>query len=105
MKANTVTVGKRGTIVIPAFLRKRFGVNEGDLLITEDRGDGILIIPAVAIPVEEYSAIRKAEFILSNATDENDYQMAREEVIKLGLNPDSIKHYKTRLKKVVKNEK
>lgn len=94
MKADTVTVGKRGTIVIPAFLRKRFGVHEGDLLITEDHGDGILIIPAVAIPVESYSATRKAEFILSNATDENDYKIAREEVIKLGLNPDSINHHK-----------
>jgi AbrB family looped-hinge helix DNA binding protein len=95
MKPDTVTVGKRGIIVIPAALRKRFGLHEGDLLITEDHGDGILIIPAVAIPVETYSAERKAEFILSNATDEDDYQEAREEVIKLGLNPDSIKHHKT----------
>lgn len=94
MKPDTVTVGKRGTIVIPASLRKRFGVHEGDLLITEDHGDGILIIPAIAIPVESYSATRKAEFILSNATDENDYKIAREEVIEMGLNPDSINHHK-----------
>jgi AbrB family looped-hinge helix DNA binding protein len=94
MKAETVTVGKRGVIVIPSTLRKRFGLHEGDLLITEDHGDGILIIPAVAIPVETYSAERKAEFILSNATDDDDYQKAREEVIKLGLNPDSINHHK-----------
>jgi AbrB family looped-hinge helix DNA binding protein len=100
MKTDTVTVGKRGTIVIPAFLRKRFGVHEGDLLITEDHGDGILMIPAVAIPVETYSLERKAEFILSNATDESDYQSAREEVMELGLNPDKIKHHKT--KKITK---
>jgi len=95
MKIETVTVGKRGMIVIPASLRKRFGLYEGDLLIIENHGDGILIIPAVAIPVEAYSAERKAEFILSNAIDEDDYKRAREEVIKLGLNPDSIKHHKT----------
>jgi AbrB family looped-hinge helix DNA binding protein len=94
MKADTVTVGKRGTIVIPAFLRKRFGVHEGDLLITEEHRDGILIIPAVAIPVESYSSTRKAEFILSNATDKDDYKIACEEVTKLGLNPDSINHHK-----------
>ena len=29
------------------------------------------------------------------STDEDDYKRAREEVIKLGLNPDSIKHHKT----------
>ena len=46
MRTEVVTVGKRGTIVIPASLRKRFGVHEGDLLLTEDHGDGILIIPA-----------------------------------------------------------
>jgi AbrB family looped-hinge helix DNA binding protein len=95
MKAETVTVGKRGIIVIPASLRRRFGLHEGDLLITEDHGDGILIIPAVAIPIETYSAEQKAEFLLSNATDEDDYKKAREEVVKLGLNPDSIKHHRT----------
>jgi AbrB family looped-hinge helix DNA binding protein len=94
MKAETVTVGKRGIIVIPATLRKRFGLHEGDLLITEDHGDGILIIPAVAIPVETYSPERKAEFILSNSIDEDDYQKAREEVRNLGIDPDSIKHHK-----------
>lgn len=94
MRAETVTVGKRGIIVIPAALRKRFGLHEGDLLITEDHGDGILIIPAVAVPVETYSKERKSEFILSNAMDEEDYQEAREEVRKLGIDPDSIKHHK-----------
>lgn len=96
MKTEVVTVGKRGTIVIPASLRRRFGVHEGDLLITEDHGDGILIIPAVAVPVENYSLKRKAEFLLSNATDKNDYEKMCEEVRKLGLNPDAIKHHKPR---------
>jgi len=96
MKSEVVTVGKRGTIVIPASLRRRFGVHEGDLLITEDHGDGILIIPAVAIPVENYSLKRKAEFLLSNATDLKDYERACEEVRKLGLDPHTIKHHKPR---------
>lgn len=94
MKAEIVTVGKRGTIVIPSSLRKRFGVHEGDLLITEDHGDGILIIPAIAIPVESYSLEMKAGFILSNSIDKNDYEKAREEVSKMGLDPDTIKHHK-----------
>lgn len=93
MKAETVTIGKRGIIVIPSALRKRFRLHEGDLLITEDYGNGILIVPAVAIPVETYSVERKAEFILSNAIDKDDYQKACKEVIKLGLDPNSIKHH------------
>jgi|SRR4051794_38405452 AbrB family looped-hinge helix DNA binding protein len=94
MKTEVVTVGKRGTIVIPASLRKRFGVQEGDLLITQDHGDGILITPAIAIPVKNYSLKRKAEFLLSNAIDQEDYKKACEEVRKLGLDPDTIKHHK-----------
>ena len=94
MKTEVVTVGKRGTIVIPSSLRKRFGVHEGDLLITEDHGDGILITPAIALPIERYSPQRKAEFILSNAIDQNDYEKACEEVRKLGIDPDTVKHHK-----------
>ncbi len=94
MKTEVITVGKKGTIVIPASLRRRFGVHEGDILITEDHGDGILIRLAVAIPVETYSPERKAEFILSNAVDEEDYKQACEEVRQLGLNPEKIKHHK-----------
>src|SRR5476651_1596200 len=96
MKTEVVTVGKRGTIVIPSSLRRRFGVHEGDLLITEDHGDGILIIPAVAMPIERYSLKRRAEFILSNATEQKDYDKACEEVRKLGLDPNTIKHHRPR---------
>lgn len=65
-------IGKRGTVMIPARLRKRFGMEDGSLVIVEDREDGVLIRPAVALPVESYSPQRKAEFLQSNATDEDD---------------------------------
>ena len=63
-------VGKRGTVVIPANLRREFGIEEGTFVITEAREDGVLVRPAVALPVESYSDQRKAEFLLSNAVDE-----------------------------------
>jgi AbrB family looped-hinge helix DNA binding protein len=85
-------VGKRGAIVVPAKLRKRFGIEEGSLVIAEETQDGILIRPAVVVPVERYTPQRKAEFLLSNAIDGEDYRKARREVRKLGLNPDSIPH-------------
>jgi AbrB family looped-hinge helix DNA binding protein len=90
----TSKVGKRGTVVIPARLRKRFGITEGSLIITEETGDGILIRPAVALPVEKYSPERIAEFLLSNAIDAADYASAVEEVKRMGLDPDSIPHKK-----------
>ena len=48
----TVRVGKRGTLVLPAPLRKRFGLEEDTLVIVETRDEGLLLRPAVAVPVD-----------------------------------------------------
>lgn len=85
-------VGKRGTLVIPAKLRRRFGIEEGSEVIAEETPQGILIRPAVTVPLELYSDERKAEFLLSNAVDAEDYQRAVEEVRKMGLDPSDIAH-------------
>ena len=47
----TSKVGKRGMIVIPARLRRAFGIEEGTMVIAEARQDGILIRPAVTVPI------------------------------------------------------
>lgn len=86
----TSRVGKRGTVVVPVRLRKRFGLKEGDLLITEEREDGILFRPAVAVPVEIYTPERKAEFLLNNAVTKEDYDAACEAVRELGLDPRKV---------------
>lgn len=85
-------VGKRGAIIVPAKLRKRYGIEEGSIVVAEGTEDGILIRPAVVVPVERYSAERKAEFLLGNSTSRADYERARKAVRKLGLDPDSIPH-------------
>jgi AbrB family looped-hinge helix DNA binding protein len=87
-------VGKRGTLVIPARLRRRFGIEEGSEVIAEETPEGILIRPAVTVPIELYSSRRKAEFILSNAVDAADYEKALEEVRCMGLDPRKIVHQK-----------
>lgn len=92
----TSRVGKRGTIVVPSRLRRKFGIQEGGLVVAEERPEGILIRPAVAVPVEIYTPARKAEFLLSNVTDEKDYKAALIEVRKLGLNPATIPHVRPR---------
>jgi AbrB family looped-hinge helix DNA binding protein len=85
-------VGKRGAIIIPSRLRKRFGIEEGTMIAAEERDDGILIRPAVVVPVEKYTLQRKAEFLLSNAINAADYRRARKAVKKLGIDPDLIPH-------------
>ncbi|MBI4421877.1 MAG: AbrB/MazE/SpoVT family DNA-binding domain-containing protein [Gemmatimonadetes bacterium] len=92
--SSTTAVGKRGTIVIPAGIRRRYGLEEGALLIAEEREDGILLRPAVALPLERYSPARRAEFLLSNAVGAEDYQRAMAAVRALGLDPKNIPHRK-----------
>jgi AbrB family looped-hinge helix DNA binding protein len=87
-------VGKRGAVVIPARLRRRFGLNEGSFVMAEEREEGVLIRPAAVMPIEVYSLRRRAEFLLNNAVDARDYRRARAEVRRLGFDPDVIPHRK-----------
>ena len=87
-------VGKRGTVVIPVKIRRRLGLEEGDLVIMEEREDGLLIRRAIALPIETYTPERKAEFLLTNTVDKKDYERACEEVRKMGLDPEDILHIK-----------
>ena len=87
---NTARMGKRGTLVIPSKLRERFALKEGDLLVTEEREDGILLRPAVAVPVEIYTPERKAQFLLNNSVTQHDYDDACESIREMGLDPGKI---------------
>jgi AbrB family looped-hinge helix DNA binding protein len=87
-------IGKRGTVVIPAALRRRFALNEGDTVIIEEGENGVSVRPAIALPVEIYSPERKAELFLNNAVTKADYRWAIKEVRRMGLNPDKIAHDK-----------
>lgn len=92
--AEVSRVGKRGTVVIPAKVRRRFNLDEGTLLVIEEREDGVLLRPAVAMPTEIYTPQRQAEFLLSNAVDTEDYRQATKEVKVMGLDPGEISHRK-----------
>jgi AbrB family looped-hinge helix DNA binding protein len=90
----TIVIGKRGTVVIPAKLRKRYRLDEGSPMLIEEREDGILMRPAVSAPVEVeiYTPERLAEFFLNNAMDKEDYLDARKEVEAMGIDPETINH-------------
>src|SRR5437867_965370 len=88
-------IGKRGTIVIPAKLRKRYGFEEGTMVVAEESEYGVLLRPAAVVPVEIYSPERKAEFLIANATDAADRKKAYQEAQKLGLDPRKMPTRKT----------
>lgn len=90
----TTKVGKRGTVVLPARLRRKYGMQEGSLVVVDERPEGVLLRPAVAYPVEVYPPARVAEFLLNNAIDAADYARAVQEVRRLGLDPADVPHEK-----------
>jgi bifunctional DNA-binding transcriptional regulator/antitoxin component of YhaV-PrlF toxin-antitoxin module len=90
----TVLIGKRGTVVILAKIRKRYRLDEGSLMLMEEREDGILMRPAATTPVdvEIYTPERLAEFFLNNVLTRAGYLEARKDVEQMGIDPDSIDH-------------
>ena len=94
MELNTTRIGKRGAVVIPADLRRKYRLEEGSLMIAEERKEGILLRPVATIPVEIYSPERQAEFLLNNSTDLTEYAWAKKQVKKMGIDPDSVPHEK-----------
>jgi AbrB family looped-hinge helix DNA binding protein len=100
MESSASKVGRRGTVVLPAKLRRRVGIEEGSFVVAEEREGGILIRPATVLPVEIYSPNNRAESLLNNAVDADDYRRARAEVKRMGLDPDRLKHHRAPKRRV-----
>lgn len=66
----TLTVNSRGVVTLPAALRRALGIKADDQLIAETTPDGLLLRPAVTLPVEMYTEKRIREF------DEAEAQLA-----------------------------
>ncbi|MDZ4251872.1 MAG: AbrB/MazE/SpoVT family DNA-binding domain-containing protein [Sulfuritalea sp.] len=63
----TLTVTGRGVITLPAKLRQAMGLAANDQLIAETTPDGLLLRPAVTLPIELYSDERLHEFEAAEA--------------------------------------
>ena len=87
-----IRIGKRGTVVIPADARRRYGLEEGEMLVMEESAAGLLLKPVRAYEVEVYTPERQAEFLLNNAVTAAEFDEALTEVRALGLDPAAIPH-------------
>lgn len=63
----TLTITERGVITLPAKLRQAMGIAANDQLIAETTPDGLLLRPAVTLPIELYSDERLREFDAAEA--------------------------------------
>ena len=57
-----LTVSSRGVVTLPAKLRRELGLKPDDQLIAETTPEGLLLRPAVTLPVELYDVARIREF-------------------------------------------
>ena len=57
-----VTITRRGVITLPSKLRQALGLKADDQLIAETTPEGLLLRPAVTLPLEIYTAERVLEF-------------------------------------------
>ena len=63
----TVTVTRRGVVTLPAKLREALGIKADDQLIAETTPEGLLLRPAVTLPIEIYTEKRIREFDAAEA--------------------------------------
>jgi len=63
----TLTVTSRGVVTLPVRLRQALGIRADDQLIAETTPEGLLLRPAITLPVEIYSEKRIREFDAAEA--------------------------------------
>ena len=62
----TLELGPKGAITLPKKMREKFDLRDRSLISLEETPEGILIRPAVAFPIENYSNERLEEFEMEN---------------------------------------
>ena len=63
----TLTINDRGVVTLPVKLRQAMGLKADDQLIAETTPEGLLLRPAVTLPLEMYTPQRLREFAESEA--------------------------------------
>jgi AbrB family looped-hinge helix DNA binding protein len=74
----TLIVSNRGQLTLPASLRKRFGIKDGGAVILEERGNELVLKPAMVLEVEMYSDAQVSAWDAADRLDEAERDRVRE---------------------------
>jgi AbrB family looped-hinge helix DNA binding protein len=88
--ATTIKMGKRGTLVLPAKLRRQFGLEDGSLLVTEAKAGEIRLRPAFVYEPEVWTPERKAYLTLMNAITQEEYDRMSSQLREEGIDPAGV---------------
>jgi AbrB family looped-hinge helix DNA binding protein len=72
------TITQRGQTVIPAELRRRYDLHEGDRIEWLDTGSGLKVVPVPADPITALRGSGKGEGLLDRLLTERARDRARE---------------------------
>lgn len=92
MREVILQMGKRGTVVIPAKLRKRLKLEDGCFLALSESTDSLHLRKVSFGQPTTVDKRSQAATILSNASNLGEYLAAIEEVRQLGFDPEEIPH-------------
>lgn len=67
----------RGTVTLPARIRKELGLREGDVLRVRLVDGSIQLTPAAVMPIELYTEERVAEFLAAGEMTDEELERSR----------------------------
>jgi len=82
----TTRLTQSGAIELPADLRQRLGLLEGDEVVLEERDGGLFLRPVI----EKWTQEEIAGYLLNNAITKESYDEACEEVRQMGFDPANV---------------
>jgi AbrB family looped-hinge helix DNA binding protein len=77
MSSDVTQLSSRGTVTLPAALRRELGLAEGDVLTVKVSDGAIVLTPAVLTEVEAYTDERIREFESAANMSEDELSAAR----------------------------
>ncbi len=73
------SITKRGQTVVPAAIRKRYQISEGDRLVWLDDGSTIRVVPVPADAIKALRGCGKGEKLLQRLVAERQEERARDQ--------------------------
>lgn len=84
MKTNLI-VSSRGQLTLPSEIRKKYGIDEGSVLVAEDRNGEIILKPATVMEVEYYTDEQIKEWSAADTfISDSERETVRSRLQKLG---------------------
>jgi AbrB family looped-hinge helix DNA binding protein len=77
-RSDTIRFTSKGRVVIPAWLRKEAGIDEGTRAIVYREGGAIVVLPITTVHIRNLRGLLKGSGVLKSMTDRRKRERERE---------------------------